>query len=66
MAHLGLIIVPTGYADPVMFKGGTPYGATAAVPRNAAPTEDDLGAARYQGRRVAEIAATLKASQPAA
>src|SRR5580704_2071229 len=27
MAHLGLIIVPTGFADGVMFKGaGTPYG----------------------------------------
>jgi NAD(P)H dehydrogenase (quinone) len=66
MAHLGLIIVPTGYADPAMFKGGTPYGATAVVPPNGAPTEDDLTAARYQGRRVAEIAAALKARQGAA
>jgi NAD(P)H dehydrogenase (quinone) len=66
MAHLGLIIVPTGYADPAMFKGGTPYGATAVVPPNGAPTEDDLTAARYPGRRVAEIAAALKARQGAA
>jgi NAD(P)H dehydrogenase (quinone) len=66
MAHLGLIIVPTGYADPAMFKGGTPYGATAVVPPNGAPTEDDLTAARYQGRRVAEVAAALKARQAAA
>jgi NAD(P)H dehydrogenase (quinone) len=65
MAHLGLIIVPTGYADPVMFKGGTPYGATAVVPPNAAPTEDDLIAARYQGRRVAEVATALKSLRPA-
>ena len=49
-AHLGLIIVPTGYADGAMFKAGTPYGATAVVPPNAAPT----GSARHRGRRGAE------------
>ena len=27
MAHLGLIIVPLGYADASLFKAGTPYGA---------------------------------------
>ena len=31
MAHLGLIIVPLGYADPALFKAGTPYGASAVV-----------------------------------
>lgn len=66
MAHLGLIIVPTGYADGAMFKAGTPYGATAIVPPKAAPTEDDLAAARFQGRRLAEVAAALKAAKPAA
>jgi NAD(P)H dehydrogenase (quinone) len=65
MAHLGLIIVPTGYADPAMFKGGTPYGATAVVPPNGTPTEDDRAAAYYQGRRVAEVAAALKAAHQA-
>jgi NAD(P)H dehydrogenase (quinone) len=64
-AHLGLIIVPTGYADGAMFKAGTPYGATAVVPPNAAPNEDDLAAARFQGRRVTEVAAALKAAKPA-
>lgn len=66
MAHLGLIIVPTGYADGAMFKGGTPYGATAVVPQNAAPTDDDLAAARFQGRRLAEVATALKAAKVAA
>jgi NAD(P)H dehydrogenase (quinone) len=66
LAHLGLIIVPTGYADGVMFKGGTPYGATAVVSPNGAPTEDDLAVARFQGRRLAEVAAALKAAKPAA
>jgi len=61
MAHLGLIIVPTGYADPAMFKGaGTPYGAS-VVSGNppAGPTPDELDVARHQGRRVAQIAKKL-------
>lgn len=62
MAHLGLIIVPTGYADPVMFQAGTPYGAHAAVDGQhvTGPADKDLEVARYQGRRVAQVAAALK------
>lgn len=61
LAHLGLIIVPLGYADPAMFAGGTPYGAT-AVSQNKAlpPSEADLDVARFQGRRVAFVADALK------
>lgn len=63
MAHLGLIIVPTGYGDPVMFKAGTPYGAS-SVSQNKAlpPTPEDLEVARYQGRRVAQVAKALKSA----
>ncbi|MFZ5558965.1 MAG: NAD(P)H:quinone oxidoreductase [Pseudomonadota bacterium] len=62
MAHLGLILIPTGYADPVMFRGaGTPYGASAVTGQaNQRPTDDDLAVARYQGRRVAQVARALK------
>ena len=62
MAHLGLIIVPTGYADPIMFQAGTPYGAHAAVDGKhvTAPAENDLEVAHYQGRRVAQVAMALK------
>jgi NAD(P)H dehydrogenase (quinone) len=63
MAHLGLIIVPTGYADAAMFRGaGTPYGAT-VVSGNppAGPTADELEVARFQGRRVTQIAKKLTA-----
>lgn len=61
LAHLGLIIVPTGYADPSVFKAGTPYGASSVSGTTGAlPTADDLAVARYQGRRVASIAAALK------
>jgi NAD(P)H dehydrogenase (quinone) len=61
MAHLGLIIVPTGFADGAMFKGaGTPYGAS-VVSGNppAGPSAEELDVARYQGRRVTQIAKKL-------
>ncbi len=60
MAHLGLIIVPTGYADPAVFKAGTPYGASAVSGVSALPTADEQEVARFQGRRVAQVAAKLK------
>jgi NAD(P)H dehydrogenase (quinone) len=62
MAHLGLVIVPTGYADPAMFKAGTPYGASAVVDGRTVlvPNEDELAVARFQGKRVAQVAAALK------
>ena len=63
MAHLGLIIVPLGYADPAMFKAGTPYGASSVSGQSATPpTADDLEVATYQGRRVARVARALKAA----
>jgi len=64
MAHLGLILVPTGYADPVLFKAGTPYGASSVSGNNGAlPVDDDLAVARFQGKRIARIAAALKAAR---
>ena len=63
MAHLGMIIVPLGYADPSLFKAGTPYGAsTVSGQDNSPPTEDDLEVARFQGKRVAQVARALKAA----
>ena len=63
MAHFGMVIVPPGYADPSMFKAGTPYGASTVSfgPQKQAPTDDDLASARFQGARVAEISGRLKA-----
>jgi NAD(P)H dehydrogenase (quinone) len=63
LAHLGMIVVPTGYADAAMFKGaGTPYGAS-VVSGNppSGPTADELEVARHQGRRVAKVAEALRA-----
>lgn len=62
LAHLGLIIVPTGYADAAMFKAGTPYGASSVSFNEARPpSAEDLDVARWQGRRVAMVARALKA-----
>ncbi|MCC7365590.1 MAG: NAD(P)H:quinone oxidoreductase [Dehalococcoidia bacterium] len=58
----GSIIVPPGYADPVQMKSGTPFGATSV----GAPTETELAAATFQGRRVAEVTARLVAGRPPA
>jgi len=60
MAHLGLIIVPTGYADASIFKAGTPYGASAVSGVSPLPSEDELAVARFQGRRVASVAGLLR------
>ncbi len=56
--HWGAIIVGPGYADPIQFQSGNPYG-TSFTSNNGAlkPDEVTLAAARFQGRRVAEVAA---------
>jgi NAD(P)H dehydrogenase (quinone) len=61
LAHLGLVIVPLGYADTPMFHAGTPYGASAVVNGRdrLMPTEADLAVARFQGQRVTRVASAL-------
>jgi NAD(P)H dehydrogenase (quinone) len=59
-AHWGAILVTPGYTDPVLFEaGGNPYGASSTNE----PDEQELAAARYLGRRVAEKAALLTGSR---
>jgi NAD(P)H dehydrogenase (quinone) len=62
MAHLGFIIVPTGYTHEKIVQGhGTPYGASSISGQNTAPpTTDDLEVAKHQGARVTQVAAALK------
>ncbi len=58
-AHWGAILVTPGYTDPLLFEsGGNPYGAS-STGTDEGPTEQELEAARYLGRRVAEKAALL-------
>jgi NAD(P)H dehydrogenase (quinone) len=62
--HWGGIIVPPGYADPIQFKSGNPYG-TSHVAGTGAPDEVILEAARFQARRAVDAAAALKAGRAA-
>jgi NAD(P)H dehydrogenase (quinone) len=60
--HWGALIVPTGYTDPAVYSGGgNPYGTSFVndSPGGDGPTAEVLDAARYQGRRLAEIAVRL-------
>ena len=63
MAHLGFIIVPTGYTHEKVVQGhGTPYGASSTSGQNSAkPTAEELVVAKHQGARVAQVAAALRA-----
>lgn len=67
LMHLGMIVVTPGYADPIMFSAGTPYGASSVSGPNAdeLPTENDMEVARFTGRRVAERALMLKLGKEA-
>ena len=62
--HWGSIIVGPGYADPIQFQSGNPYGVSFKSDNGQTrPDETALGAARFQGRRVAEIAAQFNAGR---
>ena len=66
LAHLGLVIVPNGYGQPLSRAAGTPYGSNSVSggPEKG-PTDNDLEIARHQGRRVARVAAALRAARGA-
>jgi NAD(P)H dehydrogenase (quinone) len=65
MAHLGFIIVPTGYTHAQIVQGhGTPYGASSMSGQNSAPpTLEELEVAKHQGARITQVAAALKAAR---
>ena len=55
--HWGAIIVGPGYADPIQFQSGNPYG-TSFTSNNGEldPDEVALNAAKFQAKRVVEVA----------
>lgn len=65
MYHHGMIVVTPGYGEPATFEAGSPYGATSVSGpmSDKPPTENDLKVARFQGRRVAEVAKALSSSK---
>ena len=68
LLHHGMILVGLPYAFAGQMRmdeitGGSPYGAStiAGADGSRMPSDNELDAARYQGRRVARIAAKLTA-----
>lgn len=62
--HWGAIIVGPGYADPIQFQSGNPYGTSFTSDNGKLkPDEVALAAARFQGKRVAELAAQFLAGR---
>lgn len=66
LQHHGMIIVPLSYAYQEQMgndvvRGGAPYGMTTTADGDGSrqPSEQELGGARFQGKRVAEIAAKI-------
>ena len=67
LMHFGLVIVGMDYGYQAQMRldevtGGAPYGATTITGGDGSrqPSQTELDGARYQGRRVAEVAAKLK------
>jgi len=58
------LLLDRGYAGPIQFKAGNPYGASFSSNNGALkPDETALAAARFQGKRVAELAAQFVAGR---
>ncbi len=66
--HWGCLIVAPGYTDPALFEaGGNPYGTSYASQGEVRDVDAKvLGAARYQGQRLARFAERLAAVPVAA
>ena len=66
--HHGMLLVGLPYSEPELSatqSGGTPYGAThvAGADGRRPITDEERRLARAQGRRIAEVAAALKAAR---
>ncbi|CAM3300920.1 NAD(P)H:quinone oxidoreductase [Stackebrandtia soli] len=59
--HWGCIIVPPGYADPIQFATGNPYGTShvSGTPDQPLPGQVQRDAMRFQTRRTVTIAQAL-------
>ncbi|HVW58234.1 MAG TPA: NAD(P)H:quinone oxidoreductase type IV [Rhizobiaceae bacterium] len=67
LQHHGMLIVPLSYAyqgqsGNDVVRGGSPYGMTTTADSDGSrqPSAQELEGARFQGKRLAEIAAKLK------
>ncbi|MDO8901906.1 MAG: NAD(P)H:quinone oxidoreductase [Phenylobacterium sp.] len=67
LMHFGLVVVGMDYGYQAQMRldevtGGSPYGATTITGGDGSrqPSQTELDGARYQGRRIAEVAKKLK------
>lgn len=67
LLHLGMILTGVPYSEKRLLNmeeitGGSPYGAAtlAGIDGKRMPSENELAAARFQGKHVAELALALK------
>jgi NAD(P)H dehydrogenase (quinone) len=67
LLHFGMTVVGLDYGFAAQMKideiaGGSPYGATTidGTDGSRQPSADELAGARYQGRRIAEVAERLR------
>lgn len=62
--HWGSIIVPPGYADPMIFaSGGNPYGVSWSTGSDGdSPDASTLASARFQGARLAAVTGAMVAA----
>ncbi|MBC6457033.1 NAD(P)H:quinone oxidoreductase [Actinomadura sp. HBU206391] len=59
--HWGAIIVPPGYADPIQFQMGNPYGTSHTSSNGEVmPGEVELAAIEFQTKRTVEVAAAYQ------
>jgi NAD(P)H dehydrogenase (quinone) len=65
--HWGAVIVAPGYADPIQFAAGNPYGASHISNNGTLPPGDtELAAVAFQATRAVTIAGALKTGLAAA
>ncbi len=65
--HWGSIIVGPGYADPVQFQAGNPYGASHTSNNGQVPPgETELASVAFQATRAVDVARALKRGLAAA
>ncbi|MCO1656790.1 NAD(P)H:quinone oxidoreductase [Pseudonocardia humida] len=65
--HWGCLIVPPGYADPIQFQAGNPYGSSHTSNNGTTPPgQVELDAVAFQARRAVQVAQALKTGLAAA
>lgn len=60
--HWGSVVLPLGYTDDVVKQTGNPYGSSFISRKGASPDDAALATARFQGTRLAKVAAALGAT----